>query len=107
MAAADYGCNNGQSTGSSFYGPTGDAAAVTNYSDAWRFRAQRTTNDGTFYVGAFAVNGSLIQQNRAEIRYVWVGRWSDAYPVLAGSEKVTNYGPGSVFYYDRSCTRYP
>lgn len=97
-------CDNGSTSGATFYSPGGGSATI-NENTAWRFRAQRT-NSGEFYVGAFSGDGAsgLISQNSSTAGGTWVGRWSSNYSALANSVKVTNYGQATTFTYDRSCT---
>jgi len=106
--AASSSCVDGQSTGKYVYIPTG--SNYTNENTAWRFRAEQMTQQGVFYVGAFAGDGATSpiaqRDNDPEATVGWVGWWSSGnIPSLANSEKVTNYGPAQNFYYDRSCTR--
>ncbi|TFV48157.1 hypothetical protein [Blastococcus sp. TF02A-35] len=107
--AAATSCINGTSTGHYQY-IGGNGGAYINDNTAWRFRAQQMTQTGVFYVGVFSgdnATGFIAQRdNDPEATVGWVGWWSTGnIPSLANSEKVTNYGAGQNFYYDRSCTR--
>lgn len=97
-------CNDGTRTDISFYNAGGGAANI-NESTAIRYRSERTSA-GTFYVSGWSGDGATGNYNEytGSQSYSWVGRWSTNSPFLTNSVKVTNYGGGSTFYYNRSCT---
>lgn len=103
-ATAEDGCNNGDSINSSVFIAQG-APTLYNENDAWRFRAKRTDNAGLFYVRSYDKSGVRMMDRNTTYEDLYIGYWNVNFPRLAEREAITNKGPGSVFNYDRWCTK--
>lgn len=102
-AAAEDGCNNGNSSSSVYIGS--GAPSLYNYNDAWRFRAMRTSNAGVFYVRSYDKSGTLMTNQSTSYQNLYIGYWNVNFPRLADKESIVNFAAGSYFQYDRWCTK--